>query len=107
MKKRIKRNYYRNPKYFYTALRFMVEIYKKERPKELGEFTIIKTVRMYQIDTVYYLRQDGIFKKMIPLKIRMPILSKNREDLRISMPTEYSYYRNFIIDKLRNYYLHN
>lgn len=105
MKPRLKRNYYRYPKYYYTALRFMVEIYRAPKPKNLFEYKFIKTQREYEIDAVYHLYKDDKLIQKIPVWIKIGIKSKNRDELKVQVPKPFYYYGVPIRKELREYFL--
>lgn len=107
-KKRIKRNFYRKPKYYHTALRFMVEIYRAKK-KNVEIINIIKTQNKYVINAYYTInvskKKDWQSLRKVPITINMPILSKDRNDLKISMHQKMWLYRQKIRDDLMPFYL--
>lgn len=96
--------YYSRPKYFYTALRFMVEIYRSPKPKGITTYTLYKTQRCYVIDTKYTIYRKDAQQMTIPIRIFINIKSKDRKDLKINMANRYWRYRPELQQKLFNYY---
>lgn len=101
---KIKRNSYRDHKYYYTALRFMVEIMISPMPPGTGKYNLYKTQRKYIIATEYNVYKKGKLAMKVPIKITMPITSKDRGDLCITMAHEYWRFRPMIVETLKNYY---
>lgn len=109
-KQKIKRNFYSNPKYYHTALRFMVEIYRAKK-KNVEILNIIKTQRRYIINAYYIADIKGPFNhwdtlRKIPITINMPILSKKRDDMTITVPkNEHWRFRTVVNKDLLPFYL--
>ena len=104
MKQRLKRDYYTDPKYYYTALRLMVKLYLAPKPKEIGNFKLYKTVRQYVIESSYNLYNKDKFICKVPVRFTIPIKSKSKENLKISVPKPFYYYGVPIRKKLKEYY---
>ena len=97
--------YYSRPKYFYTALRFMVEIYRAPKPKNISDYKLYKTQRCYVIDTIYTVYRNKIQRMIIPVRIFINIKSKDRKELKINIPQKYWRYRPSLKEKLYNYFI--
>ena len=100
-----KRPLYRNHSYSYTALRFMVDIYRAPKPQYVGEYKLYKTFRCYVIDTTYGIYRDDKRIMTIPVRIFIDIKSKDRNELKITMPNKYWRYRPKLVEQLKSYYL--
>lgn len=105
MKKRLAREYFTSKKYYYTSLRFIVKIYKAPKPKGVGDYSLVKTERRYMITSTYHVYRDSKLIKRVPLIIAIPIKSKDRTDLRISVPRKVNNYGKRIRKALTDYYL--
>lgn len=97
--------YYSRARYFYTALRFMVEIYRYPKPENIGKYNFYKTQRCYVIDTNYTVYKNEKQIMNIPIRIFINIKSKDRKELKINMPHKYWRYRPQLKEKLYKYYV--
>lgn len=83
----------------------MINIYISKKPKNIGDYVLYKSQRNYIIDSVFNVYKDQKLAKKIPIKIFIPITSKNKNDLRITMSHEYWRFRPKITSLLKDYYL--
>lgn len=105
MKGKLKRDYYTDQKYYFTALRYIVEIIKAPKPSCVKEYKLFKTAREYEINSTYHLYRDGELLRIIPFYIKIKIKSKDRNDIKIQVPKNFYYYGVEIRKLLREYYL--